>query len=541
MISPNRYVKEISPYKVTHSLEKISKFKGKVFKLDWNESTIPPSQKVMRQIKQFLESKNHLNWYADPSSKDLQKEIAKYTNCSENQILVTNGSDSAHELICNTYLEEGDEVILPVPTYSNFLIWPKTRGANIIKVPYSIGQRCDINQVVSKINQKTKIIYLINPYICTYNINDVKKVVEASKDALVIIDEAYHEFYGKSCINLVKEFDNVIITRSFSKALSIAGLRLGYILANKNIINDLSKIHSFKSVNILAQITGKAILKDINFVGNYAKEVKKSLDFLAKELPKINFSVVQTNAGFILFKHKTIKKDNLKDKLEKIGIFVRDLGAISQTQEYLRMNVGTLSQTRDLVRLMIKYFSIKAIFLDRDGTIVEEPSGPNIGDDVIDEISKLRLLPNALIGLKKMMELGYTIFIISNQDGINRGRLTIELYNQMNAMLTKNFSKESIAIEKWLVCPHTPEERCICRKPKIGMLNSINKSYYLDFKNCYVIGDRDSDVVLAKNLKAKSILIKRNEVDYSKTKTKPNFKANDVYDACRFLKKLNAR
>ncbi len=114
-------------------------------------------------------------------------------------------------------------------------------------------------------------------------------------------------------------------------------------------------------------------------------------------MPKINFDVVQTNAGFILFKNKTIKKDNIKYKLEKIGIFVRDFGTISQTQEYLRMNVGTLSQTRDLVRLMIKYFSIKTIFLDRDGTIVEEPSGPSIGDDVIDEISKLRLLPMPLL------------------------------------------------------------------------------------------------------------------------------------------------
>src|SRR3989344_5580791 len=330
MINTNRHIKDIQPYKITHSLEKISKFKGRVFKLDWNESTIPPSQKVIKQIKQFLESKNHLNWYADPSSKDLQKEIAKYTGCSENQILITNGSDSAHELICNTYLEEGDEVIIPVPTYSNFLVWPKIHGANIIKTPYSIGQKCDVNQIINKINQKTKIIYLINPYICTYDINSIRRIVEASKDSLVIIDEAYYEFYGKSCVNLVKEFDNIIITRSFSKALSIAGLRLGYILANKNIIENLSKTHNFKSVNTLAQIAGKAILKDTNFVKNYSREVNKSSDFLAKELPKINFDVVQTNAGFILFKHKTIKKEKVKSILEKIGIFVRDLGMLSQ-------------------------------------------------------------------------------------------------------------------------------------------------------------------------------------------------------------------
>lgn len=539
MIKPNKYVNEISPYRITHSLERIQKFKGKVFKLDWNESTIPPSQRVIKQIKKFLESTNHINWYADPSSKDLKSAISKYTGCNENQILITNGSDSAHELICNTYLEEGEEVIVPVPTYSNFLIWPKSRGANIIKIPYTIGQKCDINQVISKITPRTKIIYLINPYICTYEINDIKRLVESSKDLLFIVDEAYYEFYGKSCINLVKEFDNVIVTRSFSKALSIAGLRLGYMLANKNIIGDLSRIHNFKSINILAQVAGKAILKDRSFVQNYIKEVNKSSDYLTKELSKMNFEVVQTNAGFILFKHKTIKKEDVKDKLEKIGVFVRNLGLVSQTQEYLRMNVGTLSQTYDLIKLMIKHFSIKAIFLDRDGTIIEEPTGQNIGDDVIDEISKLKLLPNSLIGLKKVGELGYTIFIISNQYGINRGRLTRGLYNKMNSMLTKSFTKNNIFIEKWLVCPHTSEEKCNCMKPKVGMLSSISKYYYIDFKNSYIIGDRESDIILAKNLKAKSILIRRNEMEFNKTKIKPNFKASDIYDACRFLNNLN--
>ena len=143
-----------------------------------------------------------------------------------------------------------------------------------------------------------------------------------------------------------------IITRSFSKALSIAGLRLEYVTANKNRIEDLSKIYNFKSVNVLAQIAGEAILKDTPFVKNYVKEVNKSMDFLSKELTKMNFEVVQTHAGFILFKHKTIKKESVRNILETAGIFVRDLGTISQTKEYLRMNVGTLTQTCDLVRLI---------------------------------------------------------------------------------------------------------------------------------------------------------------------------------------------
>ncbi len=109
----------------------------------------------------------------------------------------------------------------------------------------------------------------------------------------------------------------------------------------------------------------------------------------------------------------------------------------------------------------------------------------------------------------------------------------------MNNRLSSSFNKKGIVIEKWLVCPHTPEEECMCRKPKTGMMDSLKKDYYFDFKNSFVIGDRDSDLLLAKNLGAKSILIKRNEKYYNKVKTHPDFKAEDIYMACKFIKNLN--
>ncbi len=355
MVSVNKFVAKIVPYKLVHSLDKMSKSQD-VFKLDWNESTITPPKKVIKAIKHFLSHKGHVNWYADPSQKSLKEKIAKYANVKFNEILITNGSDQAHELICNTYLEEGNQVLVPIPTYTNFLIWPKIRGAKIIEMPYEINSENNVENIFNKINSKTKIVYLVNPYICVYSIKEITRLAKAKKNSLFLIDEAYYEFYGKSCTNLINKFDNIIITRSFSKALSIAGLRLGYIIANNKIIENLSKIHNFKSVNVLAQIAGEAILKDLRFVKHYVKEVNNAINLINIELPKMNFEVIPTHSGFVLFKHKTITKKKLIKVLEKNNIFVRDITKINSNQHYCRMNVGTVFQTRKLIKLMKKLF-----------------------------------------------------------------------------------------------------------------------------------------------------------------------------------------
>lgn len=188
---------------------------------------------------------------------------------------------------------------------------------------------------------------------------------------------------------------------------------------------------------------------------------------------------------------------------------------------------------------MEKLFLIKAVFLDRDGTIVEEPSGPGVGDDIIASVEQLNFLPNAIKGLRKIVRMGYHLFVVSNQPGINRGQLTLDQYKSLNGVLVDALTKAGVVVEKWLVCPHLPEENCDCRKPKTGMVDSIKNQYSVDFKNSYLIGDRNSDLLLAKNLGTKSILVKRNEKNFVETGKKPDFKAKNLLDACQFIVNLN--
>ncbi len=351
MAQPNRFVAKISPYPLVPSIEKISKLGQKgVFKLDRNESTVPPSKKLLKALSSFLLKDPSLNWYPDPFARKLRKLIAKKTGAKPEQVLLTNGSNSAHELICNVFLEENDEVIVPVPTYENFLVWPHSRGAKIVEVPLGLGEKADAQKIIQKISSRTKIIYLINPFVSIFETKDIEKIARAARHAVVIVDEAYFEFFGKSAVQLIKRHGNIFVTRSFSKALSLAGVRLGCVLSQEKNTESLSRLHDFKSVNVLAQVAGFHALKDSSFVKNHVLQVNKSISLLAKALPRLGFDVMPTRAGFVLFRHKKTSTQKVQAALERQNVFVRASGKKSPLAGWLKMSVGTLKQTKELLK-----------------------------------------------------------------------------------------------------------------------------------------------------------------------------------------------
>jgi D-glycero-D-manno-heptose 1,7-bisphosphate phosphatase len=225
-------------------------------------------------------------------------------------------------------------------------------------------------------------------------------------------------------------------------------------------------------------------------------------------------------------------------KLDGKSIFVRDLSKNKQLSGYMRMNIGTITQTKRLLKKLTGLFSIKAVFLDRDGTLIEEPDGASEEEKVMGDISKLRILPHAIGGTKAIASKGYSIFVISNQDGINRGLLSLSKYEDLNRFIDKQLKQNGVLVTKWGVCPHTPEEKCSCRKPATGLVDSVAKDYSIDFKKSYVIGDRESDISLGKKLGMKTILVKRNEGTFSSSKIKPTLYASDLHDAARKLQTL---
>ncbi len=466
-------------------------------KLDWNESTYS-NPKVRKEVISYLYRKNSINWYPDHKQTSLKKEIAQYCSCKESQILVTNGSDQALELLCRAYLDITSKIFVPVPTYSNFITFAQATRAKIILHKVDFAEKY-FDTLLSSIPNDMAMIYLVNPYVHTFSQEEIRKIVTSFPKSMVIVDEAYVEFCQTNLTSLL-EYQNVVITRSFSKAFALAGLRLGYLLANEKTIDEISKIHNFKSVNVLAHIAGIEALRDLLPMKKYVQEVQISEKVIEHTLKKLNFTVKTTDAGFILFRHNLYSAQLVQSKLERRGVFVRNLEQIGQLYGYLRMNIADEPMTKKLLNVFISVFTIKAAFIDRDGTIIDEPQGTAESEKVITKVSQIKILPSAIQRMKKLQQQCFTFFVISNQDGIARGQITLEEYEQMNLAIDRKLRQKGIYITRWMVCPHDRFDHCNCRKPKTRMIDILSKNYYIDFKNSVIIGDRETDVQLGKKL-----------------------------------------
>ncbi|MEK6984021.1 MAG: HAD family hydrolase [Nanoarchaeota archaeon] len=170
----------------------------------------------------------------------------------------------------------------------------------------------------------------------------------------------------------------------------------------------------------------------------------------------------------------------------------------------------------------------KAVFIDKDGTIVEDAG-------FVHRIEEFKLVPNAVEGLKLLKD--YKLFIVSNQSGIGRGHFTLNDFNKFNTHLLKELGKNKIKIQKTYFCPHKPEDNCECRKPKKKFLDEAEKEFNIDFKKSFVIGDRISDIEMGKGAGCKTVqVLTGNKVD-DKNAMNPDYFAEDLLDAAKWILK----
>jgi histidinol-phosphate aminotransferase len=321
------------------------------FKLDWNESTIPPSPAVTTAIQRHLAGKHHLNWYPEVSCGALRSDISDYVGHTASGILVTNGSDDALDLVCRTYLDEGDEVVLPVPTYTHFEVFAGASGGQLIPVRSPNPLDKNIGGVLSAIGPRTKLIYLVsptNPTGIVYSEADVREVLASAPHAVVVVDEAYHEFCGYSVAHLTREFENLVVTRTFSKSFGIAGLRVGYALASPGLIGDLLRLYNPKSVNALGQVAARAALQDLDHLAAYVSSVRVGMEMMQEFFQAHGITCHGTPANFVLVSMSD--PSAFARALAEVGVYVRDWSDVEQMEHLVRMSVGTAEQTEEVLR-----------------------------------------------------------------------------------------------------------------------------------------------------------------------------------------------
>ncbi len=368
MIKPRKAVLDMQEYNPPTS------GRESYLRLDFNENAEGCSKKVLQALR--IIKADTLAAY--PEYSRLTKRLAKYCNVSEDEILPTNATDEAIKTVIETYVEKGkDEVIIPVPTFAMFKFYAQLNEAILKEIFYNDDLSFPTNKVLGSINKNTKIVVLVNPNNPTgtpIKDGDITKIIEKAKnnEALVFIDEAYWQFYGKTSIPLIKKYDNLIVTQTFSKAFGLAGLRLGYIVSNKENIKNMAKALSPYSVNAAAISCGLAALNDREYVKKYAKEVSESKKIVYNELEKLKLKYYPSEANFVLLslgKNAALFCKKLKEK----GILVRDRSSDPLLYGFVRITLGTQEQTKRLIAAIsetIKEINPMLIF-DIDGVLVD--------------------------------------------------------------------------------------------------------------------------------------------------------------------------
>jgi histidinol-phosphate aminotransferase len=368
MIKPRKAVIDMEEYNPPTS------GRENFLRLDFNENTKGCSAQVLKVLKNI--KADYLSIY--PEYSELRKALAGYCKVSLDNVMPTNATDEAIKTVIETYVEKGkDEVIIPTPTFAMFKFYAQLNEAVVREVLYNEDLRFPTGKVLSAINQKTKLVVLVNPNSPTGTSivdEDIIKIIKKSgeNDALVLIDEAYFQFYGKTSIPLIKKYDNVIVMQTFSKAFGLAGFRLGYIISNKSNIKNIQKVISPYSVNSIAVASAFAALNDQKYIKDYVTEVNKSKELFYRSLDSLKVKYFKSDANFVLLSLEK-KADSFCRQLKQEGILVRDRSMDKLLYGCVRVTLGTLEQTKRLIYAINNTIGGKKqlLIFDIDGVLVD--------------------------------------------------------------------------------------------------------------------------------------------------------------------------
>lgn len=283
-----------------------------------------------------------------PEYDELQTKLAAYCGVGEDQILLTNGSDQAIDVVFRTFVDAGDRVVIPSPTFGMIEQVALLAGADIT-APLFIQPNLDfpINEVLAS---SAKLIVICNPNSPTGTlllVDDIAKIAAARPNAVLMIDEAYFEFSSVTAVGLIKQYPNIVVTRTFSKAFGLAGLRLGYVVASPTHIAEMRKVCGPYTVSAPAQTAGLRALGDIPTTKRYIAEVMKQAKPLVENFFEQNGTTYyKSAANFVLCQPKDWRA--VLAGLEQRGILVRPQDRLG-TPGCLRVTIGSVAEIQRFI------------------------------------------------------------------------------------------------------------------------------------------------------------------------------------------------
>ena len=315
-------------------------------KLNTNESPYPPAPSVVEAMT--AEQVELLRLYSDPTAKNLKEKLAGLYGVSPENVFVSNGSDEVLNFAFMAF--GGNGAVFPDISYGFYEVYAELYGINAEKIPLGADFSVDYRKYCGK----NKMVVIANPNAptgMTIPVWQIEEIVKTNSDSLVLIDEAYVDFGGETCLPLIKKYDNLLVTRTFSKSRCLAGGRLGYAFATPAIIADLEKIkYSTNPYNInrLTLLLGEKAVDAEDYYQDKCAQIQKTRAWTVEQLEELDFTVLPSKANFIFVKTDRLDGGELYRKLKEKGILVRHF-TNPRICQYNRVTIGTQAQMQTLV------------------------------------------------------------------------------------------------------------------------------------------------------------------------------------------------
>lgn len=311
----------------------------KYIKLNTNESPFPPSPLAMEAA---AEAAKKLQLYPDPDCRELTAKLATSYGINANEIVWTNGSDDVLNFAFMAFCDQKKKAVFPDITYGFYKVFAEALG-----IPYEqIPLQDDFTIRIEDYFHCHATIFIANPNAPTgipLKIGEIEEILKHNTDSVVVIDEAYVDFGGESCIPLIRKYDNLLVTQTFSKSRSMAGARLGFGVGNPQLIADLNTLRYSTNpynINAMTMSAGIGTLSDAAYTEKNCKVIAENRALTMEALSELGFSMTDSKANFIFARHNTLGGEFLYQKLKERGVLVRHFSQ-ERISDYIRITVGS--------------------------------------------------------------------------------------------------------------------------------------------------------------------------------------------------------
>jgi histidinol-phosphate aminotransferase len=315
------------------------------FRMDNNANLLGPNPVAKKTLRECIEM--DINLYPTTYSDPLRTALAEFYGLEMDNFVAGNGSDEMLDVCFKSLLQCGEKVVTPYPTYALHSFFVKANAGKMVQVDLKKGFQLDPDAIN---NTDGKIVLLCtpnNPTANAFRMEDIEEIIEG-RDRPIIVDEAYGEFVKNSFVPLVNDYENLIVTRTFSKAFGLAGMRVGYAVSNKNLAQILLRAKTPLSLNLISEMVAIAALKDTRFIKKTVQMVDRQRGPLSKGLKALGFEVFPSDTNFVLVR-SPIPSEKLVSELAKKDILIRDFGKLRMLEDCVRITIGTTEMNARLL------------------------------------------------------------------------------------------------------------------------------------------------------------------------------------------------